>query len=162
MISKDDNVIELLIEEFSKTIQLFGLTPLEARLFTYLYLSTKANTLDEMSEALGKSKTAISTNIRSLVNMNLVKKVWKKGIRKDLYEAHKDLYKIFMSYYVTKFITEMTQNNDSLEEIRNVLMRKNTKDVETSLHHNLESKLNHMIDFHSLLEVRLKQLIKED
>lgn len=45
----DKEVIEnQIIKEFSKTIEQFGLNPLEARLFSYLYLSGEALTLDEM------------------------------------------------------------------------------------------------------------------
>lgn len=70
-----------IIIEFAKTIELFGLTPAEARLFVYLYLQEEPQTLDEMGEALGKSKTSMSTSIRSLSDSNLVTRVWKKKRR---------------------------------------------------------------------------------
>lgn len=90
--------------EFSKTIELFGLTTVEARLFAYLYLSEEDLTLDEMADALGKSKTSISTNIRSLAELNLVTRVWKKGVRKDLYQANSQLFKTFMTSFQRKWI----------------------------------------------------------
>ena len=67
---KDD-----LVTALSKTIELFGLSTLESRFFYYMYLVDGPKTLDEMSEALGKSKTAMSTSIRSLAEFNLVSQV---------------------------------------------------------------------------------------
>lgn len=161
MINGEEQVKERIIEEFSKTISLFGLTPLEARVYTYLYLSKKAETLDEMSEALGNSKTAIRTNIRSLGNVNLVKRVWKKGVRKDLYTANKQLYKAFMGFYVDKWMTEMSHQKTSLEEIRNHLIREDDKRKGMDQSNDIESELDNMIDFHRQLEETLNQVKKE-
>lgn len=161
MISNKEKVIELIMEEFSKTIQLFGLTPLEARLYTYLYLSENAKTLDDMGEAVGHSKTAISTNIRSLVNMHLVKRVWKKGVRKDLYEANKQLYKAFMSFYFNKWMTEMVKNKSSLAEIQNELKNMANMEEGKTPSPNLESEINNLIDFHTKLEAALKKVTDE-
>ncbi len=115
--------------EFSKTIELFGLTTLEARLFAYLYLSEDAMTLDEMSEALGKSKASISTNIRSLAELNLVTRVWKKGVRKDLYEANSQLFKTFMTSYLRKWVDVARRQKSSLEEINNHYINQNNHGI---------------------------------
>ncbi|MUV36597.1 putative HTH-type transcriptional regulator [Lentibacillus sp. JNUCC-1] len=82
-----ETVSDQIIMEFAKTAELFGLTTLEARLFAYMYLEDRPLTLDEMSEAIGKSRTSMSNGVRGLLDLKLVTRVWKKGERKDLYQA---------------------------------------------------------------------------
>lgn len=149
------------MEEFSKTLQFFGLTSLEARLYTFLYLSNDAKTLDELSNALGNSKTAISTNIRSLVDRNLVKRVWRKGVRKDLYEGNKELYKAFMNYFINKWMMELKYNENSLEEIRKNLTGNENEGENLEPFHLFESELNRIIDFHKQVEEALEQMKKD-
>lgn len=93
-----------MILEFSKTIEHFELTPTEARLFAYLYLKQEALTLDQMSEDLGNSKTAMSNSVRFLESAHLIQKVWRKGVRKHLYMANKELYKSFIQSYKSKWL----------------------------------------------------------
>lgn len=72
---------------------MFSLNKTEAQLFVTLYLNGAPMTLNEMRDALGKSKTAMSYSIRRLLEFNLVERVFQKGVRQDLYEARQDLYK---------------------------------------------------------------------
>ncbi|MBU8790378.1 GbsR/MarR family transcriptional regulator [Oceanobacillus caeni] len=141
---------EQIITEFSKTVQLFGLHPLEARLFSYLYLSGRALTLDEMSEALGKSKTSMSTNIRSLLDMNLVQRVWRKGVRKDLYKANSPLFKTFMNFYITEWVNAAKSQKETLEEIQ-IMIDKQNKEPSTDVK-NVSNRLKEIIAFHSEIE----------
>ncbi|RDW19891.1 GbsR/MarR family transcriptional regulator [Oceanobacillus chungangensis] len=158
MLTPDNiKIMDKIIVEFSKTIEMFGLTPLEARLFIYLYLSEQAFTLDEMSEALGKSKTSMSTNIRSLLELNLVTRVWKKGIRKDLYEANTQLFKAFMNTYLSRWIDATKQQLDGLEGIKQLL----TKEEENASIINQEqlmNRLDNIISFHLQIEKLFKEM----
>jgi HTH-type transcriptional regulator, osmoprotectant uptake regulator len=133
--------------EFAKTVELFGLSPIESRVFTILYVEGKPLTLDEMSEALGKSKTSMSTSIRSLVELNLVKRVWKKGVRKDLFQANTQLFKHFMSFYLRKWLDATEVRKEALTEIKNQTEQLPSGQVDD----NLQSKLNNLLDFHNKL-----------
>src|SRR5699024_11462989 len=110
--STTENITYVIILEFGKTIEMFCLTPLEARLFVYLYLQDQPKSLDDMSEALGKSKTSMSTSIRNLSDANLVTLVWRKGVRKDLYVANYQLFKLFMNFCINKWIIAPTHRNE--------------------------------------------------
>lgn len=140
-----------IIKEFSKTIEQFGLNPLEARLFSYLYLSNKALTLDEMSEGLGKSKTAINTNIRSLKEMQLVDQVWKKGIRKDLYQASSSLYKTFMTFYIKRWMEITRGQKRALEFIQDEVTKFESEKPSTD-RENFTNRLKEIITFHEQIE----------
>ncbi|KGX86169.1 GbsR/MarR family transcriptional regulator [Pontibacillus marinus] len=153
-IDNNDNIISEVqyqaITEFSKTLEMFSLNPSEARLFVTLYIEGKPMTLDEMSEALAKSKTSMSTGVRSLLDMNLVERVWKKGVRKDLYAANEDLFNKFMSSYVYRWLDAAERQKQSLEETR-VLLDKDEFQVQTDQAEDLKDRLDDMIQFHCLI-----------
>ncbi|WP_042224544.1 GbsR/MarR family transcriptional regulator [Oceanobacillus manasiensis] len=157
---QNENVTNEIMIEFSKTLEMFDLTPLEARLFAYLYLYEKPFTLDEMSEVLGKSKTSMSTGVRTLSDLNLVTRVWKKGVRKDLYQANTQLFKTFMNFYINKWIDATIHQKDSLEEtnksVKQNLSQNNTPELEK-----LSSKLQDIITFHTKVEHLFRQM-KQD
>ncbi|WP_425414434.1 GbsR/MarR family transcriptional regulator [Paucisalibacillus globulus] len=146
--------------EFAKTVELFDLTPIEARVFAYLYVEGTPLTLDELSEELGKSKTSISTSMRSLVELNLVKRVWKKGVRKDLYQANNHLYKQFLSFYTKKWKDATENRKESLLELKNEFdqIQNDIKDPQ------IQNKLDDLLDFHNRLDCFFKEAseIKKD
>lgn len=157
---QNENVTSEIMMEFSKTLEMFDLTPLEARLFAYLYLYEEPFTLDEMSEALGKSKTSMSTNVRTLSDLNLVTRVWKKGVRKDLYQANTQLFKSFMNSYINKWIDATIHQKDALEETNNSVERELSKG-ETPELQQLSHKLQDIIFFHTQVELLFRQM-KQD
>ncbi|WP_051382097.1 MULTISPECIES: GbsR/MarR family transcriptional regulator [Sediminibacillus] len=150
-----EDLNELITTEFAKTVEMFGLTPSEARLFALLYLEGVPMTLDEMSEALGKSKTSMSTGIRTLLELNLVERVWKKGERKDFYRADENLYRKFMSAFIHKWVDAANRQKQSLEEIETLLVQNTGRlsiKAESEEIDVLNDRLKDMIAFHELLE----------
>ncbi|WP_404451663.1 transcriptional regulator [Virgibacillus necropolis] len=152
-----DQLTNKIVIEFAKTIELFDLTPLEARLFAYLYLIEDPMTLDEMSEAIGKSKTSMSTSVRSLLDLNLVTRVWKKGVRKDLYQANGQLFKTFMNSYINKWIDATNHQKSSLEEIK-----KNLDDTSSDSDlMDIYNRLKSIMDFHKNIEDSFRDMKQE-
>ncbi|WP_077324982.1 GbsR/MarR family transcriptional regulator [Virgibacillus siamensis] len=150
--SNTEDLTKKIITEFSKTIEMFGFSTLEARLFVYLYLEQAPMTLDEMSEAMGKSKTSMSTSIRSLSDFNLVTRVWKKGVRKDLYEANEQIFKTFMNSYLSRWIDAANHQKDSLNNIKEQFENAN---IPSS---SLNNRLLNIIEFHQQLEKSLREI----
>jgi HTH-type transcriptional regulator, osmoprotectant uptake regulator len=145
-----------MVSEFSKTLEMFDLSPSEARLFVTLYINKEPMTLDEMSQALGKSKTSMSTGIRSLLEANLVERVWKKGVRKDLYRAKENLYRKIMSTYIDKWLDAAERQKQSLRDIAHQL--KNTSVNEENDLEALRERVHDMIEFHRLIEENFKEI----
>ncbi|MFC2947949.1 GbsR/MarR family transcriptional regulator [Virgibacillus sediminis] len=148
-----------IITEFSKTLGMFGLTPVEARLFAYLYLVNEPVTLDGMSEAIGKSKTSMSTSIRSLLDMNLVTRVWKKGVRKDLYQANSQLFKSFMNSYMNKWLAAATHQQDALVSIEEEINE--VKEPATGEILKLKEYLQDIIKFHEQVADLFREMKQE-
>jgi len=153
-----EQITNKIMIEFSKTIELFDLTPIEARLFSCLYLIGEPLTLDDMSELLGNSKTSMSNSVRTLLEMNLVKRVWRKGERKNLYEANNSLFKSFMNSYIYKWNETITHQKDSLLKLKKLIneQKKDHKPDRKLL--DLEKRLQHIIKFHKLLNDSFKSI----
>ncbi|MBN8233640.1 transcriptional regulator [Halobacillus kuroshimensis] len=149
------------IHEFSKTLEMFGLSMADSRLFVTLYLHPSPMTLDEMSSELGKSKTAMSTGIRNLSDQGLVERVWKKGVRKDLYTSTTNLYKTFMTSYIQKWQTAVNEQENELaavDEQVKVNVQNCVKQEEMDEAEFLQERMREMIHFHTCLSKALQSL----
>lgn len=117
---------EQFIQSIAKNMNLYGITPSIGRLYGALYFSEQPMTLDDMREALGMSKTSMSTGVRTLLDMKMVEPVFKRGIRKDLYRTEEDWYKSFSALFSRKWkkatetnIEEMIETKEELEKLYN-------------------------------------------
>jgi DNA-binding transcriptional regulator GbsR (MarR family) len=80
-------------EGLSQISKFWGFPKGMGAIFAVLYLSPTALSLDELVEQTGLTKGAISTNVRALARMGLVRPSTKLADRKDYYEAETDFYK---------------------------------------------------------------------
>src|SRR6478735_4038550 len=91
------HIRETFIHELSTNLHLYGMNESTGRLYGALLFEENALTLDQMSDHLGMSKTSMSTSIRQLTEANMARKVWQKGVRKDLYTSEDDWYNSFIA-----------------------------------------------------------------
>ncbi|WP_181348045.1 GbsR/MarR family transcriptional regulator [Thalassobacillus sp. CUG 92003] len=103
------------IEAISQNMDLYGVTPSIGRLYCLLFFADKPLTLDEMKEQLGMSKASMSLGVRTLLDLNMVEKAWRKGVRKDLYVVNDDPYQRFFDYFSTKWRGAATMNTNAIE-----------------------------------------------
>lgn len=73
-----DKARERIIETIAQNIDLYGITPSAGRLYGMMYFHNDPLTLDDMKDELGMSKTSMSTSVRSLSDLKMVERVWKK------------------------------------------------------------------------------------
>lgn len=146
---KNDSIFTL-----TKLINLYGLSFSESRLFSFMFLENNPMTLDEMSQALGMSKTSMSTGVRSLQDVQMVERTWKKGIRKDLYIAEEDLYKSFSNSFVEewKMITEhnLKEFKTTAKKLESLSMECDDFEMQTFIS-NYSKKVDDIIEFHKWL-----------
>src|SRR3989454_8518175 len=64
------------------------------KIFAVLYLNPVRLSLDEISREVGTSKGNASVQVRELVELGMVRKVWVRRGRRDYYEAVTDLWSI--------------------------------------------------------------------
>ncbi|QQZ11268.1 GbsR/MarR family transcriptional regulator [Heyndrickxia vini] len=111
-----DKARERVIEAIAQNMHLYGVTPSIGRLYGMMFFHDEPLTLDEMKEELGMSKTSMSTSVRTLLDLKMVDKVWKKGSRKDLYSIEGDWYQNFIDLFSIKWRNAISMNKHAIEK----------------------------------------------
>ena len=100
----------------AKTMDIYGVTPSVGQLYATLYFSEEPMTLDQLREELGMSKTSMSTGVRKLESNKMVRKIWKKGVRKHLYQGETDFFQNFVNFFVPLWKREIEVNMDAIKK----------------------------------------------
>src|SRR5438270_5985639 len=74
---------------------LWGISPTMAEIHGLLYITGAALSMDDIMARLGISRGNVSMNLSKLVEWGLVKRVHKRGDRRDYYESLGDVWEIF-------------------------------------------------------------------
>ncbi len=101
-------------EGLSQISRFWGFPKGMGAIFAVLYLSPNPLSLDEIVQATGLTKGAVSTEVRTLARMGLVHRSSKLADRKDYYMAEYDFYKSIRS------ILRERQNSEFDSAIRSV------------------------------------------
>ncbi|MBU8907458.1 GbsR/MarR family transcriptional regulator [Desertibacillus haloalkaliphilus] len=109
------------ISEIAQNMHLYGISQSVGRLYGTVFFAEKPMTLDQMSEALGMSKTSMSTGIRELSKSKMVERVWEKGVRKDLYQAEQDWYKSFSAVFINRWRKATELNKEAIQDTKQML-----------------------------------------
>ncbi|AQZ45217.1 transcriptional regulator-like protein [Paenibacillus larvae subsp. larvae] len=150
----------LVIDSIAETMDLYGITRSAGVLYGTMYFSDEM-TLDEMREELQMSKPSMSTSVKKLQDLNVVKKTFHKGRRKYGFVAEKDFFKFFTSFFPKKWEREVKVNLAAIEEaqnelqdvIRNQQLDESLKDEAGTLYQQLEDSkpyydwLNRLTEF---------------
>lgn len=143
------------IDAIAQNMNLYGVTPSIGRLYGLLFFSDEPMTLDKMKEELGMSKTSMSTSVRSLLDLNMVDRVWVKGVRKDLYSIEEDWYQSFFDFFSVKWRTGISVNitaiEKSLKELKELINNDDTSEKVKELAHTDILKLQDSIDYYDWL-----------
>jgi HTH-type transcriptional regulator, glycine betaine synthesis regulator len=74
---------------------LWGVSPTMAQIHGLLYITGQALSMDGIMARLGISRGNVSMNLSKLVEWGLVRRVHKRGDRKDYYESLSDVWEMF-------------------------------------------------------------------
>lgn len=81
-----------LVEEFGNIYEAYGLKRLKGLIVGLLLTQTEPVSLDDMTTLLRRSKGPISSAVRELASIGLIRKVEGPENRRDYYVAHPDLF----------------------------------------------------------------------
>lgn len=101
--NKIDEVKEQFIEKIADNMHSFGIATSVGRVLGIIYMHGAPMTLDELSAETGMSKTRMSQVVREMMELNIAEKVFKKGVRKDLYQVEQDYYQTFISLFTSNW-----------------------------------------------------------
>lgn len=142
------------IQSIAKNMNLYGITPSVGRLYGALYFSKDPMTLDDMREELGMSKTSMSTGVRALLDMKMVDTVFRRGIRKDLYQTEEDWYKSFTALFSRQWRKATETNVEEMIEVKEKLLeiyeRSSNEDLRSQITSDLE-RLDYAKDYYDWL-----------
>src|SRR5690625_492412 len=89
------------IEKMTDNMNAFGVPTTVGRVLGIIYMNREPMTLDELADETGMSKTRMSQIVREMIDMNIAKRIFKKGVRKDLYQVEEDYYETFISLFTS-------------------------------------------------------------
>src|SRR5262249_371906 len=83
------------VELWNNMASLWGISPTMARIHGLLYISGAALSMDDIMSRLAISRGNVSMNLSKLVEWGLVRRVHKRGDRKEYYESLSDVWEMF-------------------------------------------------------------------
>lgn len=152
ILEKSENRI---IETLAQNLELYGVTHSVGHLYGTLIFQDKPMNLDEMGQALGMSKTSMSTGVRTLLDLKMVNKIWMKGTRKDHYEIEQDWYQTFIDFFSTKWRKGTDANilalRKSAEELNNLLAMEGLSEALQEKIELILERINQFLDYYDWL-----------
>ena len=90
-----EHVEDQFVELWNNMGALWGISPTMARIHGLLYITGAALSMDDIMDKLGISRGNVSMNLSKLVEWGLVRRVHKRGVRKEYYESLSDVWEMF-------------------------------------------------------------------
>jgi DNA-binding transcriptional regulator GbsR (MarR family) len=90
-----EHVEDQFVELWNNMASLWGISPTMARIHGLLYISGSAQSMDDIMARLAISRGNVSMNLSKLVEWGLVRRVHKRGNRKEYYESLSDVWEMF-------------------------------------------------------------------
>ncbi len=109
-------VNDSMLEGLGRLAEYFGFNKVMGQLYGALLLSPEPLSLDDLAAILQKSKANVSTNMRTLEHMGVVREVWVRGDRRKFYEAETDFWKIAVNVLSSRELRDLEQALRILQE----------------------------------------------
>ena len=90
-----ERVEDEFVELWNNMGSLWGISPTMARIHGLLYITGAALSMDDIMARLGISRGNVSMNLSKLLEWGLVRRVHKRGDRREYYESLSDVWEMF-------------------------------------------------------------------
>jgi DNA-binding transcriptional regulator GbsR (MarR family) len=90
-----EQVEDQFVDLWDTMSRLWGISSTMARIHGLLYITGAALSMDDIMERLAISRGNVSMNLSKLVEWGLVRRVHKRGDRRDYYESLTDVWEMF-------------------------------------------------------------------
>ncbi len=120
-LAKDLQIVhDSMLDGLGQLADYFGFNQVMGQLYGSLLLSAEPLSLDDMMGRLGISKASVSTNMRSLEHMGMVRQVWVRGGngRRKYYQAETDFWQIFSNILSGREMRDVERALAVMEENR--------------------------------------------
>lgn len=116
-----ESVEDQFVELWNNMAGLWGISPTMARIHGLLYISGAALSMDDIMARLAISRGNVSMNLSKLVEWGLVRRVHKRGDRKEYYESLADVWEMFTLVASQRKRREIDPILNTLRRCRNEL-----------------------------------------
>src|SRR5437588_5205475 len=90
-----EEVEDRFVDLWDTMSSLWGISPTMARIHGVLYITGGSRSMDDIMERLAISRGNVSMNLSKLVEWGLVRRVHKRGDRRDYYESLSEVWEMF-------------------------------------------------------------------
>jgi DNA-binding transcriptional regulator GbsR (MarR family) len=90
-----DEVERDFIDLWRSMASLWGISPTMAQIHGLLFITAEVLSTDDIMARLNTSRGNVSMNLTRLVEWGLVRRVHRRGDRRDYYESHGDVWEMF-------------------------------------------------------------------
>jgi DNA-binding transcriptional regulator GbsR (MarR family) len=141
------------VDLWNNMATLWGISPTMARIHGLLYISGEALSMDDIMDRLGISRGNVSMNLSKLVEWGLVRKVHKKGDRREYYESLSDVWEMFTLVASQRKRREIDPILNTLRRCREELApEKLGADADNDVARERYRRINDLFKFLSLVE----------
>lgn len=119
----------------------WGVNRSVAQVHAFLFVSTKAQTAEQISETLGLARSNVSNSLKELLTWQLIKRVHVLGDRRDHFEAEADLWEMLMKIAVGRKHREI---DPTIEMMRQCAKE---ADEDTKVTPLAKERINEMLEF---------------
>jgi len=111
-------VHENMLEGLGQLSDYFGFSKVMGHLYTTVLLSPEALCLDDFVERLDISKASVSTNLRTLEHLGMVRRVWSsdRSDRRKFYEAETDFWQIITNVLSGREMRDVERAIQTMDE----------------------------------------------
>ncbi len=118
-------VNDCMLDGLGRLAEYFGFNKVMGQLYAALLLSPEPLSLDDLAATLQKSKANVSTNLRTLEHMGVVREAWVRGDRRKFYEAETDFWKIAINVLSSRELRDLEHAvqilQRSMEQLRQAM-----------------------------------------
>jgi DNA-binding transcriptional regulator GbsR (MarR family) len=108
--------VDIFIEGWGRMAGAWGISKVMAEIYALLYVSKHPLSLEEMSDKLKTSRSNVSLNVRSLLDLGVARKVLIRGDRRDYYTAEDDIVKVAKRLAIEKKKRELDPAIEIVEQ----------------------------------------------
>ncbi len=157
-----EDVNARIIEGLGQLASYFGFSKVMGQLFGVLMLSPEPLSLDHLMERLGLSKASVSTHMRTLEHMGIVREVWVKDDRRKYYRAESDFWQILTNILRSRELRDVNQALQVLDDSAGRLQQAlpDMSDEDRRLAEFYLERLGQLQEFFRLAQVLLMSLIE--
>lgn len=150
------------IEGMSRIAQFWGMPKALGAIYGAVYLSAEPLSLDDLVVQAQVSKGAVSTHIRALERLQMVRREFKRGDRKDYYVAEPDLWRVVKGVLEQRRKTEFGSALGSVSESLELLELSKPRHGDAATAAFYRERLKSMQSFFNLLDSLVAGLLVLD